>query len=158
MTQQEMLFLVPRKLQQIEKEYGIHVLYAAESGSRAWGTNSETSDFDVRFIYIRPQAEYLRLDSTKDVLEFPIEDGWDMCGWDLSKLLQLLHSANTQIYEWFSSSVVYVDDGFSQRIRPLMDRFFSVKAGMICTPLNSRSTSASMPILSPNKSATSPCQ
>lgn len=36
MTQQEMLFLVPRKLYQIKKEYGIRLLYAAESGSRAW--------------------------------------------------------------------------------------------------------------------------
>jgi len=127
MTQQEMHLLVPRKLHQIEQEYGLHVLYAAESGSRAWGTNSESSDFDVRFIYIRPQAEYLRLESTKDVLEFPIEDGWDMCGWDLTKLLQLLYSSNSQIYEWFHSPVVYVDDGFSERLQPVLDAYFSVK-------------------------------
>lgn len=130
MTQQEMLFQVPRKLGQIEKEYGIHVLYAAESGSRAWGTNSETSDFDVRFIYIRPRAEYLRLDQTKDVLEFPIEDGWDMCGWDITKLLQLLRNSNSQIYEWFHSPVVYVDDGFSRRLKPLLDDCFSAKTAV----------------------------
>lgn len=130
MTQQEMLFLFPWKLQQIEKEYGIHVLYAAESGSRAWGTNSETSDFDVRFIYIRPQAEYLRLDSTKDVLEFPIEDGWDMCGWDVTKLLQLLRNSNSQIYEWFASPIVYVDDSFSQRLQPLLYAYFSTKTAV----------------------------
>lgn len=130
MKQQAMMTLVPEKLRQIERKYGIRILYAVESGSRAWGTHSPHSDFDVRFIYIRPREEYLRLDQTRDVLEFPIADEWDMCGWDLSKLLQLLHGANTQIYEWFSSSVVYVDDGFSQRIRPLMDRFFSVKAGV----------------------------
>ena len=35
MTQQEMQLLVPRKLKELEKEYGIRVLYAAESGSRA---------------------------------------------------------------------------------------------------------------------------
>ena len=127
MTQQEMLLLVPRKLQQLEKEYGIRVLYAAESGSRAWGTHSEQSDFDVRFIYIRPWEEYLRLDPTRDVLEFPIEDGWDMCGWDLSKTLQLLHNANSQIYEWFHSPVVYVDSGFSERFRPVLDAYFSTR-------------------------------
>ena len=58
-------------MRQIEKEYSIHVLYAVESGSRAWGTSHEDSDFDVRFIYIRPQAEYLRPDPAKDVLKFP---------------------------------------------------------------------------------------
>lgn len=130
MKQKEMMLLVPEKLRQIEKEYGIRILYAVESGSRAWGTHTPHSDFDVRFIYIRPRKEYLRLDQTRDVLEFPIEDDWDMCGWDLSKLLQLLHGANTQIYEWFSSSVVYVDDGFSKRMRPFLEYFFSVKAGV----------------------------
>ena len=125
MTQKEMLHLVPEKLAQIEKEYGVRVLYAAESGSRAWGTNSEQSDFDVRFVYIRPREDYLRLEQTRDVLEFPIADGWDMCGWDLSKTLRLLHNANSQIYEWFTSPVVYVDRGFSLRIDPVLNAYFS---------------------------------
>lgn len=127
MTQQEMLLLVPRKLKKIEQDYGIRILYAAESGSRAWGTNSETSDFDVRFIYIRPREDYLRLDPVRDVLEFPISNGWDMCGWDLTKALRLLHNSNSQIYEWFSSPVVYVDDGFSERFKPALDSCFSAK-------------------------------
>lgn len=130
MTQQEMRLLVPRKLQEIEKECGIRILYAAESGSRAWGTHSESSDFDVRFIYIRPQADYLRLEPLRDVLEFPIDDGWDMCGWDLTKTLRLLHNSNSQIYEWFASPVVYVDDGFSERFRPVLDGYFSTKTAV----------------------------
>ena len=130
MTQQEMMLLVPQKLKEIEKEYGIRVLYAVESGSRAWGTNSESSDFDIRFLYIRPREDYLRLVPYRDVLEFGITDGWDMCGWDLSKLLKLLHNANSQIYEWFHSPVVYVDDGLSERIRPLLEEYFAVKAAV----------------------------
>ena len=130
MKQSGMMFLVPQKLKEIEKEYGIRVLYAVESGSRAWGTHTESSDYDVRFIYIRPREDYLRLDPVRDVLEFPIEDGWDMAGWDLDKMLRLLHSANSQIYEWFASPVVYVDDGFSQRIKPLLDACFSTKTAV----------------------------
>lgn len=130
MTQQEMMLLVPRKLKEIEKEYGIRILYAAESGSRAWGTNSESSDYDIRFIYIRPRVDYLRLQPYRDVLEFPIDDSWDMCGWDLAKTLRLLHSSNTQIYEWFASPVVYLDEGFSQRFRPVLKEYFSVKTGV----------------------------
>lgn len=129
MTQQEMYVAAHRKLKQLETEYGIRVLYAAESGSRAWGTHAETSDFDIRFIYIRPKEDYLRLDPVRDVLEFPIEDGWDMCGWDLTKTLQLLHNSNSQIYEWFGSGVVYWDEGFSRRFRPVLDACFSVKTG-----------------------------
>lgn len=125
MTQKEMLFLVPEKLKQIEKEYGVRVLYAVESGSRAWGTNSEQSDFDVRFIYIQPKESYLKLEQQRDVLEFSIEDGWDLSGWDLSKTLRLLHNSNAQIYEWFTSPVVYLDQGFSIRFYPMLDRFFS---------------------------------
>lgn len=130
MMQEKMLELVPRKLRQLEKEYGIRILYAAESGSRAWGTHTPTSDFDVRFIYIRPREDYLKLDSLRDVLEFPIEEGWDMCGWDIRKLLQLLHKSNTQIYEWFSSPVVYLDDGFSRRFQPVLDAYFSTRTAV----------------------------
>lgn len=129
MTQEQMRLLIPGKLAEIEKEYGIHILYAAESGSRAWGTCSEQSDYDVRFIYIRPREDYLRLAPLRDVLEFPIADGWDMCGWDLRKTLQLLHNSNTQIYEWLHSPVVYADDGFSERIRPVLDACFSTRTG-----------------------------
>ena len=127
MTQEEMKIRVPQKLEEIEREYDIRVLYAAESGSRAWGTCRGDSDFDVRFIFIRPLESYLKLEEEKDVLEFPIEDSWDMCGWDLRKLLKLLHNANTQIYEWFASPVVYVDKGFSRSLRPLLEEFFSKK-------------------------------
>ena len=130
MTQQEMYLLVPRKLKEIEKEYGIRVLYAVESGSRAWGTNSEHSDFDIRFLYIRPAQDYLRLVPYRDVLEFGVTDGWDMSGWDLTKTLQLLNTANSQIYEWFASPIVYVDEGFSQRIRPLLDGYFSTRSAV----------------------------
>jgi len=130
MTQQEMLLLVPRRLKQLETEYGIRVLYAAESGSRAWGTSHHDSDFDVRFIYIRPREDYLRLDRARDVLEFPIGDGWDMCGWDLTKTLQLLHNSNSQIYEWFHSPVVYVDGGFSRRFRPVLEAYFSTRTAV----------------------------
>ena len=127
MTQQQMQLLVPQKLRQIEQDHGIRVLYAAESGSRAWGTSSAKSDFDVRFIYLRPKDDYLRLDPLRDVLEFPINDSWDLCGWDLTKVLQLLHNANSQIYEWLASPVVYVDDGFSARFRPVLETCFSVR-------------------------------
>lgn len=53
MTQEQMNILVPEKLKEIENKYDVKVLWAIESGSRAWGFASPDSDFDVRFIYKR---------------------------------------------------------------------------------------------------------
>lgn len=120
-----MNILVPEKLADIEREQGITVLYAAESGSRAWGFESPDSDFDVRFIYKRPLSEYLRLDASRDVIELPVNDTWDVSGWDLDKALCLLMKSNPTLYEWLSSPICYRDTGFSVRIRPLLSEYFS---------------------------------
>lgn len=63
-----------RKLHEIEIKENVKILFAAESGSRAWGFASPDSDYDVRFIYVRPKEEYLRLDTVKDVIEVPINE------------------------------------------------------------------------------------
>ena len=47
--------LICSKLHEIEKENNVKILLAVESGSRAWGFASPDSDYDVRFIYVRPK-------------------------------------------------------------------------------------------------------
>ena len=120
-----MLRLVPETLRVIEKEHGVKVLYAAESGSRAWGFASPDSDFDVRFVYCRPEDSYLLLEQPRDVIELPIDDTWDVSGWDLQKALRLLARSNPSLYEWFRSPICYWDTGFSERIRPLFNQYYS---------------------------------
>lgn len=56
-------------LHSIEAEHGVKVLYACESGSRAWGFASPDSDYDVRFVYVRPLEDYLSLVPVRDVIE-----------------------------------------------------------------------------------------
>ena len=131
MTQEEMNILVPEKLKRIEEENHVTVLYAAESGSRAWGFESPDSDFDVRFIYKRPRSEYLRLESMRDVIEIPMNETWDVSGWDLAKALRLLNKSNPALYDWLGSPVCYVDNGFRERVFPLLQIFFSEKK-MLC--------------------------
>ena len=130
MTQQEMNVLVPEKLREIEKEYNIKVLLAIESGSRAWGFASPDSDFDVRFIYKRPRNEYLKLSQSRDVIELPIDDTWDINGWDLDKTLRLLYKSNPTLYEWLNSPICYCRTDFSDKVVPLMNEYFSVKNTM----------------------------
>jgi predicted nucleotidyltransferase len=49
----------------IEAEHGIRILYACESGSRAWGFPSPDSDYDVRFVYAHPAEWYFRWKTSK---------------------------------------------------------------------------------------------
>ena len=127
MTQQEMNILVPEKLREIEKTENIRILLAVESGSRAWGFASPDSDFDVRFIYKRPKEKYLQLNKQRDVIELPVDDTWDINGWDLDKTLRLLYKSNPTLYEWINSPVCYCKTDFSERIIPLMKEYFSAK-------------------------------
>ena len=59
-----------KKLKEIEIEKGVEILYAVESGSRAWGFASPDSDYDIRFIYKRKLNDYLRIESSDDFLDF----------------------------------------------------------------------------------------
>jgi len=130
MTQAEMNLLVPQRLAQIEGEYGVKALCAVESGSRAWGFASPDSDFDVRFIYIRPREDYLRLHGHRDVIETPIDDTWDVSGWDLQKALRLLYNSNPTLFEWQDSAIRYLDTGFEARFAPMLAEYFQKKAMM----------------------------
>ena len=128
MTQEEMNRLVPQKLEELEKRHEIRVLLAVESGSRAWGFASPDSDFDVRFIYVHRPEFYLQLQGRRDVIEEPVDDIWDVTGWDLDKTLRLLQKSNPTLFEWLNSPIVYRETGFSQRIQPLLGEYFSVKS------------------------------
>ena len=117
-----------RILHEIEKSENIRILHAVESGSRAWGFASLDSDYDVRFIYVRPKEFYLRLEKTRDVIELPINDDLDINGWDLDKTLVLLHKSNPTLFEWFSSPIQYIKTDFFDTIQPyLQEYFYSVK-------------------------------
>ena len=122
--------LIRKKLAEIEKQENIRIILAVESGSRAWGFASTDSDYDVRFIYIRPEEEYLRLEKRRDVIEYPINDELDINGWDLDKALKLLHDSNPTLFEWFNSPVVYKETPEADEIRKLFANHFSVKKSL----------------------------
>lgn len=122
--------LIIQKLNEIEKAHNIRILHAVESGSRAWGFPSPDSDYDVRFIYVRPPEFYLKLEKTRDVIELPISDMLDINGWDLNKALRLLHSSNPTLFEWMSSPIVYLQTEFIDQLQPILDQYFSCRSGL----------------------------
>jgi uncharacterized protein len=101
-----------KTLQTIEKDYQVKILYACESGSRAWEFPSKDSDYDVRFIYVHTKEHYLTIDpmgigTKRDVIEMPINDLLDVSGWDLTKALRLFRKSNPPLMEWLHSGIVY---------------------------------------------------
>jgi len=115
----------------LEAQHGIRILYACESGSRAWGFPSPDSDYDVRFLYVHPLAWYLRLDEGPDTRNFPVDDELDLAGWELRKTLRLLRGSNAALFEWLQSPVVYHEaPGFRAHLAPLLPQAFNLKAGL----------------------------
>ena len=109
-----------RRLRAIEAKDRVRVLFAVESGSRAWGFASPDSDYDCRFLYLRSLDDYLSLFAVRDVIERPIEDLFDVNGWDLAKALRLMIGGNSVIQEWLASPIVYrVDAGFVAALKPI---------------------------------------
>lgn len=93
----------------IKLEHDVTILYAVESGSRAYGLHSEDSDYDVRFLFMRPIADYLTLEDRKnDTITFTRGD-YDVSGWDIFKAMRLLRKFNPQLLEWFNSPIIYHD-------------------------------------------------
>ena len=106
------------RLTAIEATREVRILYACESGSRAWGFASPDSDYDVRFLYVPPLAWYLRVHPSRDVIEQPIADDLDINGWELRKALALLHKGNATLIEWLDSPIVYrADPVFLEALR-----------------------------------------
>ena len=122
--------LIVSKLKQIENDYNVKILLAVESGSRAWGFASPDSDYDVRFIYVRPENDYLKLEKIRDVIELPINEELDINGWDLQKALRLLYCSNPTLFEWLSSPIVYTETEFAEQIRKITGEYFSAKKSL----------------------------
>ncbi|MFT5905918.1 MAG: putative nucleotidyltransferase [Cryomorphaceae bacterium] len=120
---------IQKLLCETEQQLGVRILYACESGSRAWGFASPDSDYDIRFIYAYPEYEYLKVFSVSDTIEIPIKDDLDPGGWEVRKALSLLRKSNGALSEWLHSPIVYREEpGFLDQWRAAYTEVFSDKA------------------------------
>jgi len=120
---------IMQSLETVAREEGVRILYACESGSRAWGFASADSDYDVRFLYARPAREYLRLTPPPDTLEQPILGDLDLAGWDIFKACRLLRKSNPPLLEWLGSPILYREEPAAARLREIGRGHFSRRAG-----------------------------
>ena len=117
------------RLHEIEAEENVRIVYACESGSRAWGFPSADSDYEVRFLYVLPMEWYLSIDVKRDVIERPDQDGLDISGWDLKKALRLFRKSNPPLLEWLGSPIVYLDQySAAENMRGLLPDYYSPAA------------------------------
>lgn len=104
------------RLDALEREHGVRVLYACESGSRAWGFASPDSDYDVRIVYVHPRDWYLSIDLERrddaidpELVDTPVGEV-DLHAWDIRKALGLFRKSNPPLLEWLQSPIVYRED------------------------------------------------
>jgi predicted nucleotidyltransferase len=129
MIPEAMRATIAARLGAVAAEEGVRVLYAAESGSRAWGFASPDSDFDVRFIYTYPRDWYVSLWESRDVIERQIDaQRIDLSGWDIRKALRLLLKSNPVLHEWLVSPIVYVDGPLRRDLAELFAAHASPRA------------------------------
>lgn len=120
----------------------VSVLFAVESGSRAWGFASQNSDWDVRFVYLNQIDEYLRVAPVRDVIEnedlktLALTRGTkdlDFSGFDLRKFFELMLKSNPSVFEWLASPIVYHEarsNHFWGAVRACAADCFSPKASL----------------------------
>jgi predicted nucleotidyltransferase len=113
-------------LEEMEYEHQIDILFAVETGSRAWGGATSHSDYDIRFIFKPSQVRtYLSMKKALETLDFPAP--YDAVGWDLFKTFHLLEKSNGSLLEWAVSPIVYRDHhDFSKKLRLYIEECYSL--------------------------------
>lgn len=118
---------IKKLIECIEEEEDIKILFLIESGSRAWGWESEDSDYDIRGVYVQNHNVFKELKSqiNKPINIFDSVDGFpdkptkafDIELWDLKKFLNLMRKSNPSVWEWLSSDIVYIDNPLREELK-----------------------------------------
>lgn len=120
---------IVKRLQEIEQEFNVQVLFACESGSRAWGFDSPNSDYDVRFVYRCPINSYVSVFPVNPNTINILEGDLDFAGWDLRKTLKLFYNSNPSLMEFLNAEIVYVNtQNFQETVRDYAETHHSKTA------------------------------
>ena len=118
-------------LENLMQQHACRLLFAGESGSRAWGLQSPDSDYDVRCIYAHPIHWYLSIEDHRDTIETVFPDDIDISGYELRRALRLFSACNIPINEQLQNPVFYGGDSrFVKRLCALIPSYFNKKRAL----------------------------
>ncbi len=113
-------------IKEIEEKNKVKVVWAVESGSRAWGFASKDSDYDIRCIHIGKLDSYLGLNPLSLQINLT-KDNLDLESWDIKKFAELCLKSNPQIAEWLRSPIVYIDSPIREKFKKYFDEGCSLE-------------------------------
>jgi predicted nucleotidyltransferase len=115
-----------REIKKLEKENNVKILWAVESGSRAWEFSSEDSDYDIRCMHVGKEKCYLSLHPPKKQINL-MQGELDIESWDIKKFTELSLKSNPQIAEWLRSPMIYIDSPIRKKFKKLFDKGCSLE-------------------------------
>lgn len=98
---------ITAQIDNLATQHQVKLLWACESGSRAWGFASPDSDYDGRFLFLHPRDAYSSPWDPADEIRADLAGDLDFVGWDLRKALRLAYKSNPPLLEWLQSPIVY---------------------------------------------------
>lgn len=99
-----------------------HVIYRCITGSRAYGLDTETSDTDLRGIYLAPPDLQWSLYGAPEQFE---DNATQSCYWELQKFLTMALKANPNILECLYSPLVEKRTPVADDLLAIRDKFLS---------------------------------
>jgi len=107
-------------IKETEKRYKVKILWAIESGSRAWGFASRDSDYDIRGMHIGRLDNYIGMYKSPKQINLT-KNNLDLESWDIKKFAELTFKSNPQIAEWLRSPIIYIDSPVRKQFKKYFD-------------------------------------
>lgn len=115
-----------QKLRKTEQIHNVKIILSIESGSRGWGFAAENADYDCRFIYVHKKDWYLSVQDKQDFIEYPVDEVFDIKGYDITRALKHIMKPQAVMHEYLSSNEVYIcDTEIVHRLQSLAKEFFN---------------------------------
>jgi len=117
---------IMQKLHETEETHQVKIILAIESGSRGWGFAAENADYDCRFIYVHKKDWYLSVLDNPDFIEYPVDEVFDIKGYDITRALKYIMKPQAVMHEYLSSNEVYIcDTAIVRKLQTLALDFFN---------------------------------
>jgi predicted nucleotidyltransferase len=115
---------IDTELTQRDFDFGPHVIFECQVGSKAFGLSTEDSDDDIRGVFLPPAALHWSLFSLPEQFEAKDESD-DFVFWEIEKFLRLALKANPNILETLWTPMVVHVNEVGKRLLKIRESFLS---------------------------------